>query len=210
MKEPMGTRYVPGYDLFKLIVAVILTVILIYLLLRESQQRFASIEAVETPLPTYALTSTETSLSTGTSAPPVSALTEIPPTTEAVVTPAPATEVSPTEASPVTTPEATPSVTTASPELDCPANPTRIKAGDKVRVLDWLNFRTGPGLSFEILTTNRPSTEMEVLDGPVCTVKGENPPRAYLWWNVRMGDGREGWSAEAPLNFPNYFLEPIR
>jgi hypothetical protein len=23
-----------------------------------------------------------------------------------------------------------------------------------------------------------------------------------------MEDGREGWSAEAPLNFPNYFLEP--
>ena len=50
---------------------------------------------------------------------------------------------------------------------------------------------------------------MEVIGGPVCTVKGDDPPKAYLWWNVRMKDGREGWSAEAPLNFPNYFLKPL-
>jgi hypothetical protein len=76
-------------------------------------------------------------------------------------------------------------------------------------VLDWLNFRAAPGLGKTIHHTNKPGTQMEVIGGPVCTQQAENPPRAYLWWNVRMEDGREGWSAEAPLNFPNYFLEPV-
>lgn len=42
MKEPLRTRYAPGYDLFKLIVAVTLTVILIILLLRERDRRPAN------------------------------------------------------------------------------------------------------------------------------------------------------------------------
>ncbi|HRQ22558.1 MAG TPA: SH3 domain-containing protein [Anaerolineales bacterium] len=103
-----------------------------------------------------------------------------------------------------TTPE-----TAASEADECPSNPTRIQAGSFVRVLDWLNFRAAPGIGKTILHTNKPGTEMEVIGGPICTPHTENPPRAYLWWNVRMEDGREGWSAEAPLNFPNYFLAPV-
>jgi len=51
-----------------------------------------------------------------------------------------------------------------------------------------------------------------VIGGPVCTIRNgmDDDPKAYLWWYVRMKDGREGWSAEAPLNTPNYLLEPIQ
>jgi hypothetical protein len=52
---------------------------------------------------------------------------------------------------------------------------------------------------------------MTVVDGPVCTTR-DTPEglRAYLWWKVRLENGQEGWSAEAPLIDPNYFIEPIR
>lgn len=206
MKQNGGTRYVPGYDLFKLIVAVILTIILIMLLLRESGGRPATLEASPTPTvaktiqPTFTSTPTETHEPTFT---PTVTSTVSPEITETPAAETPVTETPPTETPPTETPPV--------PDPNgCPANPTRIQVGVTVRVLDWLNFRTGPGLQYTIQRTNRPSTEMEVIDGPVCTLKGDDPPRAYLWWKLRMKDGREGWSAEAPLNFPNYFLEPVR
>ncbi len=199
MTQTSGSKYTPGYDLFKLIVAVILTIILIILLLQESQRRFASLDMTETeravlptmtppPLPTPTLTLPATQ-------------TEIPPTAT------PTVEATPTQTTPA---ETTPSVLFPSSDPnECPSHPTRIQVGYTVFVQDWLYFRTGPGLNYSIQHTNRPGTEMEVIGGPVCTVKGDDPPKAYLWWNVRMKDGREGWSAEAPLNFPNYFLGPL-
>ena len=227
MTQNNGSRYVPGYDLFKLIVAVILTIILILLLLRESRLRYAGLSLTvaassltervvlstktSQPLPDSPSTSTliSTPLPPPTSTEPIptqptpiestpaeSSSTEPVPTELTVTEQPPATESVPTESIPVSDPK------------ECPANPARLQAGNTVRVLDWLNFRTGPGLHYEIQRTNRPGTELEVIGGPVCTLRAGDPPRAYLWWNVRMGDGREGWSAEAPLNFPNYFLEP--
>jgi hypothetical protein len=202
------SRYVPGYDLFKLVVAIILTIILIILLLRERDSRYALLEV--SPVPTVTQLAV---LSTATQSPldPSPSPTQQPPT----VSPTPevvATEVTavpqPTVTETVVPTESTPAPVQASNPDECPANPTRLQAGMNVKVLDWLNFRTGPGLNYEIQRTNRPGTQMEVIGGPVCTVKGGNPPRAYLWWNVKMESGQEGWSAEAPLNFPNYFLEP--
>lgn len=204
----MKSRYVPGYDLFKLVVAIILTIILIILLLRERDSRYALLEV--SPVPTVTQLAV---LSTATQSPldPSPSPTQQPPT----VSPTPevvATEVTavpqPTVTETVVPTESTPAPVQASNPDECPANPTRLQAGMNVKVLDWLNFRTGPGLNYEIQRTNRPGTQMEVIGGPVCTVKGGNPPRAYLWWNVKMESGQEGWSAEAPLNFPNYFLEP--
>lgn len=207
MKEPGGARYVPGYDLFKLIVAVILTIILIALLLMESQKRFAALGLTAT--------SEQTAPPTGASLPPPTptpslpaTATEIPSTQTSTAETAPTPEVVTQTPTAATTP--TPSAALPTDPNGCPSNPTRIQAGVTVRVLDWLNFRTGPGLSYTIQRTNRPGTELDVIGGPVCTIKGGDPPRAYLWWNVRMKDGREGWSAEAPLNFPNYFMEPVQ
>jgi len=221
MTQKDGSRYAPGYDLFKLIVAVILTIILIFLLLQESRLRYAALSLTVTAsslteravLPT--MTSPPLTVSTSTPLPPPTS-TELVPTQSTPVESTPtesiATEPVPTELIPTEQPPPIESIPTeqvpASDPNQCPANPTRLQAGAAVRVLDWLNFRTGPGLHYEIQRTNRPGTELEVIGGPVCTVRGGEPPRAYLWWNVRMEDGQEGWSAEAPLNFPNYFLEP--
>lgn len=199
----------PGYDLFKLIVAIILTIILIYLMREESNRRYALLEAsIASPSPTEMVQSIEPTRTLEPTATPttdsaIATASEV----AVVVTETPVVEVSP---EPIVTPteQPTPDPVQATNPDDCPANPTRIEKGVFVKVLDWLNFRTGPGLQYEIQTTNKPGTEMEVIGGPVCTIKGDNPPTAYLWWNVKMEDGQEGWSAEAPLNFPNYFLEP--
>ena len=48
MTQNNGSKYAPGYDLFKLIVAVILTIILIFLLLRESRLRYAGLSLAVT------------------------------------------------------------------------------------------------------------------------------------------------------------------
>ncbi len=232
MTQTNGSKYAPGYDLFKLIVAVILTIILILLLLRESQQRFTGLnlmgtasspteEAVSpttTLQPPAALTPSITSSPTKASISPpteTSTPTPLPPSTELIPTEPTLIEPTPTESIPIEPPPpAVPVPTESTPLVDsneCPSNPTRIRVGATVRVLDWLNFRIGPGLASPIQRTNRPGTELDVIGGPVCTIRGTgNDRRAYLWWNVRMKDGREGWSAEAPLNFPNYFLEPIQ
>ncbi|MBL8051347.1 MAG: hypothetical protein JNM46_09005 [Anaerolineales bacterium] len=207
----MKSRYVPAYDLFKLVVAIILTIILIFLLLEERDRRYALLDVSAVPTVTQLViesTATQSPLDL-TSSP-----TQQPPTVTSTSTPAPeatatditAPEPPPTETAVVIDPTSEP--LQASNPNECPANPTRLQAGMNVKVLDWLNFRTGPGLQYEIQRTNKPGTQMEVIGGPVCTVKGENPPTAYLWWNVKMESGQEGWSAEAPLNFPNYFLEP--
>lgn len=209
----MNSRFVPWYDLFKLIVAIILTIILIFLLLEERDRRNAVLDVSPVPTVTELVI-----LSTVTQSPldPSPSLTQQPATLSPTETPSPeptATDITAPEPPPTETavvevqPQPTESVQTSDPN-QCPANPTRIQAGMTVKVLDWLNFRTGPDLHYEIQHTNSPGTQMAVIGGPVCTVWYDDPPRAYLWWNVKMEDGREGWSAEAPINFPNYFLEP--
>lgn len=208
----MNSRFVPWYDLFKLIVAIILTIILIVLLLEERDRRYALLKISPAPTVTQLV-----SVSTATPVPQDNTNpTPLSPVVTATSTPIPevsATDISvPEPPSTEVASEAEPGVVQSSAQAsdpnECPSNPTRIQTGMNVKVLDWLNFRTGPGLQYEIQHTNRPGTEMEVVGGPVCTVRGENPPSAYLWWNVKMESGQEGWSAEAPLNFPNYFLEP--
>jgi len=32
---------------------------------------------------------------------------------------------------------------------------------------------------------------------------------AYKWWQIRLANGAEGWSAESPLNEAIYFLDPV-
>ena len=57
-----------------------------------------------------------------------------------------------------------------------------------------------------IIQTNPVNTQVEIIGGPVCTPVGD---RAYLWWQIRLADGAEGWSAESPLNEAAYFLKPF-
>jgi hypothetical protein len=67
-------------------------------------------------------------------------------------------------------------------------------------------MRDDASISAPILATNPTGMEVEIIGGPVCTPVGE---RAYLWWQIRLPDGAEGWSAEMQLNEPSYLLEPI-
>lgn len=207
MKEPLRTRYAPGYDLFKLVVAILLTVLLIVLLLRERDRRFEALSMSATQAAVADVIAPTAAIpAPASTATPEPAQTETAPA-QPPVTETPVVETAPTETAAAETPPADPQP--VSDPNECPSNPTRVQVGMTVRVLDWLNFRTAPGLGKTIQTTNRPGTQMEVIGGPVCTPQGGDPPRAYLWWNLRMADGREGWSAEAPLNFPNYFMEPV-
>ncbi len=198
-------KYAPFYDLFKLIVAVILVIILILLLLRDRQQLPAQPLATLTR-PTATATSTLLPPTATETVRPVTSTPETqPPATSAAATPNPL---------PTSTPDVLPAATESIPTSDpnaCPSAPTHIQRGDRARVLHWLYLRTHPGLNSQIILTNKPGAIMEIIGGPVCTLKSTTEGSgAYLWWNVRTENGREGWSAEAPLILPYYFMESIR
>jgi hypothetical protein len=67
-------------------------------------------------------------------------------------------------------------------------------------------MRDAPTINAPIIQTNSTQTQVEIIDGPVCTPVGDS---AYLWWQIRLASGVEGWSAESPLNQATYFLEPL-
>lgn len=211
MTQTHGSKYAPGYDLFKLIVAILLAVTLLFLVLHGRQQGLAHTELTVIP-PTANETFTVVPLTatvtvTESAAMPTFKLEPptLVPATETIV-PSP-TEI-PTESATLI-PAQTATSTPFADVVACPSAPSRIKIGDSIRVLSRLNFREGPGLNWPIILTNNPTTELLVIGGPTCTLRNTaGGPRAYLWWNVRMKDGLEGWSAEASLINPNYFLDP--
>jgi Bacterial SH3 domain len=55
-----------------------------------------------------------------------------------------------------------------------------------------LRRRSAPGTSSQVLDTLPPGTQVALMEGPV-ELDG------YHWWNVRLGDGREGWVAGEEL-----------
>lgn len=192
-------RYAPFYDLFKLIVAVILTILLIFLLSRSPQKNPAPLASPP------AATETSSILPTLASE-----------TLNPIVQPQPTANLPTATLVPVLTqtPSPVPTLTESFPTSDpnaCLSSPSHIQVGDKVRVLSWLNFRRGPGRNWPVILTNGAGTTMTVVGGPVCTARNTlEGPKAYLWWKVRLENGQEGWSAEAPLIDPDYFLEPVR
>ncbi len=199
MSRTSEPRYAPFYDLFKLIVAIILTIILILLLLPNRQE-----EAVP-PISPPAVIETNSIQPTFASSTLNPTVQPQPTATLPTLTPVPL--LTPTS-SPVPAP--TESFPTSDPNA-CPSSPSHIQIGDHVRVLSWLNFRRGPGRNWPVILTNSAGTAMTVVGGPVCTIRNmAKGPKAYLWWKVRLENGQEGWSAEAPLIEPDYFLEPIR
>jgi hypothetical protein len=46
---------------------------------------------------------------------------------------------------------------------------------------------------------------VRVVGGPECVPYWTG---AYLWWQIQLPDGREGWSAEGSLHGSFYFMEP--
>jgi len=90
----------------------------------------------------------------------------------------------------------------------CATVPARLSIGMTAVVVSNLNFRSSPGIAYadaNWLLTNPAGTRLEVVGGPECIPFGVG---AYRWWQVRLDDGREGWSAEGSATGAGYFLEP--
>lgn len=182
MRKYSKTSYAPGYDLFKMVISVLLGSLFVILLLRDPQTQNEIAQQAATQ--TITETTHEESEVVVSENPQEVAKT----TTLIEVTPSPVVQVG--------------------DKLSCPARPSRLQVGNTVMVTNWLNLRDAPNLSASILMTSAPGTTMEIIGEPVCSVFGEGPQKGYLWWQVRLPNGQTGWSAEAPINSDGYFLEP--
>ncbi len=213
----------PSYDLFKTIVTLILAVILLLMLLRGCATNAAAPAQTETlapsPVSTGALLASD---ATETIVPSPVPQTVVPPSTPTTAAPSPtptssATEQStadaptPTPASPATeTPTTVPNAATPAPVESASCNtsaPSRLSVGQTARVVQRLNMRQDASITAAIIQTNPTNTQVEIIGGPVCTPVGDS---AYLWWQIRLADGAEGWSAETQLKSASYFLEPVQ
>ncbi|HSL30081.1 MAG TPA: SH3 domain-containing protein [Anaerolineales bacterium] len=204
----------PRYDLFKLLVTIVLVIILILLLLRDGATTPAATLPAETD-PVSSATTELTSLAPSESAMTSLAPSETPPAESTPTSAATDTTLNSTPTSPsastATQASTNVALTSASPAADETAScntrlPSRLSIGQRARVAQRLNLRTAPSIDAPVLQTNAVDTTVEIFGGPVCTPVGE---RAYLWWQVRLFDGAEGWSAETQLNEPAYLLQPI-
>jgi hypothetical protein len=96
---------------------------------------------------------------------------------------------------------------TPASEAACPqAIPARLEVGTQTQVIATVYLRIEPGSSKQILDTLQPGTQLEIIGGPICVNYLQG---AYRWWNVRLEDGRTGWSAEGSLKGAAYFLVPF-
>jgi cytoskeletal protein RodZ len=210
----MNRSSTASYDLFKLIVALILAAILILMLLRG---------CATSPVPSAPVVNTLAPTEAEAAPPPATVEIEeviesatpslIPPTVDPTATP---TEAAPTPtptSEPTAEPTSAPAEATATAPAEGQSNtscntsvPSQLSVGDTAQVLQRLNMRSGPAIDAQILQTNSIGTQVEIIGGPVCTPRGD---RAYQWWQVRLANGAEGWSAESPLQESAYFLEPV-
>ncbi|MDQ2691004.1 MAG: SH3 domain-containing protein [Chloroflexota bacterium] len=204
----------PRYDLFKLLVTIILIILLILLLMRGSATApAAALPTENAPLSTPTQRVTSIAASETIAAEPTASVT--PPGGSTATPAAPASTLTSTSTSQpaATATQASINVTsTSAPAADESSScntrlPSRLGVGQRARVAQRLNLRTAPSIDAPILQTNAVDTTVEIFGGPVCTPVGT---RAYLWWQVRLVDGAEGWSAETQLNEPAYLLQPIQ
>jgi hypothetical protein len=240
-----------GYDLFKLIVAILLLILFFLLLSRPTAQQVpltaatTAVPATETTLSTPSVTldanpiavpATFTSLSLTSTSIPVSSATRTaaPGSTDPIPSPtATNLDAKARTATPLSSPTATnPDTRTVTPfpsptrtpviestptsiieptaiEAACDAAilRSRLQPGMKATILRRLNFRSSPGIQDNWLRTNIPGTQVEVMGGPECIphISG-----AYVWWQIKLPDGKTGWSAEGSIHGTFYFMEPIR
>jgi len=201
----------PSYDRFKSIVTFVLVVILLLMLLRGCATPAASPSPTENPLvsnPTEVIVTSPASNATE-----VPTLSPVLPTSEPSATPTSVATEPPTVASTPTVAGEAPTDTPVSPaptqvqSASCNTSvPSRLSVGQKAQVLKRLNMRNEASIESALIQTNPTKTQVEIIGGPVCTPVGDH---AYLWWQIRLASGAEGWSAESPLNEASYFLQPI-
>jgi len=200
------TSHAPFHDLFKLVVAFIL-LILILLMWSRPADSTQSITSINTSTPFPAGPKVDSCTQTG-----------IPPTD----TPAPTkTPIPASTSSPTTTPAPPPAAVPTdeplpTPIVEIPSEPeacaaysrSQLQVGMKAIIQRRLNFRSFPGLFKNLILTNEPGVEVEVVGGPACTRYREGG--AYLWWEIKLPNGLTGWSAEASAFGAFYFLEPAK
>lgn len=196
------SSHAPHYDLFKLMVAIILLILLLSSTRTRSAISSASPESAltRTPLPP-----------TPTAVPPTSS--PLPPTitptlvpTETPITTQPAQTETPLPP-PTDEPLPTPIVEIPSGLEACAAYArSQLQVGMKAVIQRRLNLRSYPGLFNNRILTNDPGVEVEVIGGPACTRYREGG--AYLWWEIELPNGLTGWSAEASAFGAFYFMEP--
>lgn len=91
--------------------------------------------------------------------------------------------------------------------VDCPGSAEpRLEGGKNAEVLRDVNFRSSPGVGDNWIGGFSVGDQVSVMGDTACTPYGNG---SYLWWQVERADGKTGWIAEAPVNTPNYFLEPV-
>lgn len=197
------SSHAPFYDLFKLIVAIILLIIFLFLIWIRPTQSQPLISSTATPHPPTLMVDSPTQ-------------TFIPPTTTPAPTSSPtATDIpeqtstltpSPTEA--VTDePLPTPIVEISSGLEACAAySRSQLQVGMKAVIQRRLNFRSYPGLFKNLILTNDPGVEVEIVGGPACTRYEKGG--AYRWWEIKLPNGLTGWSAESSAFGAFYFMEP--
>lgn len=208
------STYTWRYDLFKLIVALLL-LILVLLLWRN-----ASLPLIAAPTPVPGTMSVPGGPSATTDANPTSTSTAAPlpsptPTVESrrtasLPTPTatfPATPTSTVLPSPTRAVAIEPTPTTPPAFTACEAAGlrSRLEVGNNATILRRLNFRSSPGIRNNWLRTNIPGTGVAVIGGPECL---PHLAGAYLWWQIKLPDGETGWSAEGSIHGTFYFMEP--
>jgi hypothetical protein len=207
MKRANAARY----DLFKGIVTFVLIAILLLMLLRGCATMTTSPALAEnSPVPNISAapvsspTATETVFASDSTETPTPASATVEPTrTPTVTVPSP----TPTATGPEPTTAAETPPPTQVQNVSCNTSvPSRLAVGQKAQVVQRLNMRREASIDATIIQTNATKTQVEIIGGPVCTPVGD---RAYLWWQIRLPGGAEGWSAESPLNEASYLLEPI-
>jgi cytoskeletal protein RodZ len=197
----------PKYDLFKLIVTIVLFALLLFLGFRScapSQAPVVPEENADLSLPAAAGPTQTPTLIPSTTA-TITATSTIAPTPTLPPVSSPTSASVPTPTNPA--PTAAPTQVQAAAGTDCQTIlPSRLNIDNEARVMRNLNMREVPEITGRLLTTNRTGTQVQVIDGPVCTPQGST---AYLWWKIRLSTGSEGWSAEMPLHERIYFLAPV-
>jgi hypothetical protein len=214
----MKRAIAPSYDLFKLAVTIVLLVILLLMVLRGCATSSAAPSAPTNnpPADEPAASEASVSLPTNTAEVPASSTPEsiVPsstPTAPQEPTPTPETESDAASPAPKATETPTTNAETATPAASqntvCNTSvPSQLSVGQSAQVVQRLNMRSQPLITAPILQTNPVNTQVEIIGGPICTPVEDG---GYLWWQIRLADGAEGWSAESPLNDATYLLEPV-
>ena len=202
------SRRATSYDLFKLIVAILLLILFFLLNRRPTPQSSPLISTLNVKSTIVPVSSTSISL-TSTSVPIlIPTATNIAVSTQTPLLSQTVTDVAGPGTTPLPSSTSTPiSGTSAATACDAASSHSRLQAGMSAIILRRLNFRSSPGIQNNWLLTNNPSTKVEVIGGPECIPHSIG---AYVWWQIKLPDGQIGWSAEASQQGMFYFMEPIR